>query len=240
MIKPYERLSQVYDLGWGDFSKRYIGLINELLQERGVTHARILDIACGTGALAIDLARRGHSVQGLDISPEMIGIANSKSIGLRNISFGIQDMVKFNVDGKFDLITCTFDSVNYVNDLDDLREMLFRVASALREAGLFVFDSNTKKLYLSHADETQKRELDGQSFLQHCSYDHTRNEATVAFSFSDGTFEIHRQRPYELQELNPLLSDAGLNIVHLFSWFDKRPCSSNTQKLFCIAERLTK
>ena len=238
-MRPYERLSKVYDLGWGDFSKQYIDLINELFSARGITRAKILDIACGTGTLAIELAQSGHVVHGIDTSLEMIRIAKSKSPGLPNLSFDIQDMVRFNVDGKFDLVTCTFDSINYIRKLSDLRAMLFHVASVLYEGGLFIFDSNTKQLYLSHSNEKHKRELNGQSFIQHCSYDSTLNIATTVFSFSDGTYEIHKQRPYDYDELDPLLRRTGFHVVNLFSWFEKMPYTSNTPKLFCVAEKHT-
>ena len=237
MIKPYERLSKVYDLGWGDFSKQYVDLINELFSERGVTRAVILDIACGTGALAVELAKYGHAVHGIDSSSEMIRMARAKSVGIPNLSFDVQDMLRFNVDRKFDMVTCTFDSINYILKLNHLRKMLFRVASVLYEGGLFIFDSNTKQLYLSHSDETQKYELNGQSFVQHCRYDAARNVATTVFSFSDGTYEIHKQRPYDYNELAPLLEQASLHTVHLFSWFEKLPYSSSTPKIFCIAEK---
>ena len=240
MLTPYERLSQVYDAGWGDFSIQYVNLINELLDERGLVQAKILDIACGTGILAIELAQCGHVVHGIDISPEMISVAKTKSIGLSNLSFDIQDMVRFNVDGNFDLVTCTFDSINYILKLGDLRDTLFRVTSVLYESGLFIFDSNTKHLYLSHSDQTQKRELNGQSFIEHCSYDSIRNKAAIVFSFSNGTYEIHKQRPYNYDELDPLLRRAGLNVIHLFSWFNIIPYMSNTAKLFCVAEKRTK
>ena len=237
MVRPYKRLSTVYDLGWSDFSKQYIDLINELFSERGVTRATILDIACGTGTLAIEIAKHGHVVHGIDSSPEMVRMARSKSAGLPNLSFDLQDMVQFNIDGTFDLVTCTYDSINYIRELNDLREMLFRVSSALRKGGLFAFDSNTEELYLNHSDEIQERELNGELFIEHCSYDSVHKEVTIAFSFSDGSYEIHRQRPYNYDELAPLLNDAGLNVIHLFSWFSRIPYSSNTPKLFCVAEK---
>jgi ubiquinone/menaquinone biosynthesis C-methylase UbiE len=237
VLKPYERLSQVYDLGWGDFSIQYVSLIDRLLRERGITQANILDIACGTGILAIELAKSGHIVHGIDISPKMINAAKSKSAGLSNLSFDIQDMVRFEVDGKFDIVTCTFDSINYIRKMNDLRNMLSHVASVLNRKGLFVFDSNTKHLYLSHSNKTQKQELDCQSFLQHCRYDSTRNIATTVFSFSDGTYEIHRQRPYDYDELSPLLDREGFRVLQLSSWFESIPYSSNTPKLFCVAEK---
>jgi len=239
MLKPYKRLSQVYDEGWGDFSIQYVTLIDELLRERGIKHARILDIACGTGILALELAKCGHTVHGLDISPEMIGVAKPKSTGLPNLSFDIQDMAHFNVDGKFDLVACTFDSINYIREMSDLQEMLFRVASVLNDGGLFIFDSNTKHLYISQSDESHKWEVNGQLFIEHTSYDSTLNEARVSFSFSDGTVELHRQRAYGYDDLDPLLFQAGLNVLHLFSWFCRIPYTSNTAKLFCVAEKNT-
>ena len=237
MLEPYERLSRFYDADWGDFSIQYVDLIQELLQERNLIQARILDLACGTGILAICLAECNHVVCGIDNSPEMINIAKAKSTGIPNLSFDVQDMVNFNVDGSFNLVTCTFDSINYNLKLSDLRKMLERTAFALCEGGLFIFDSNTKELYLDHSDEVYEREINGQAFIQNCRYDSTRNIATTAFSFSDGTYEIHRQRPYGYDELDSLLKVAGFRVIHLFSWFEKLPYTSNTPKLFCVAEK---
>jgi ubiquinone/menaquinone biosynthesis C-methylase UbiE len=237
VTKPYKRLSQVYNSGWSGFSKQYVDWINALLAERGITQGRILDLACGTGTLAVELAQFGHVVHGIDISVEMIEIARSSSTGLSNISFNVQDMTRFRMDTKFDLVTCTFDSINYIRNLNQVRRMFSRIASVLEESGLFIFDSNTKKLYESHSNETVNLVLDGQAFFQHCNYDPVRNVATTTFSFSDGTCEIHRQRPYDYDELSPILIALGLHIVQLFSWFDTIPYSPETAKLFCVAEK---
>jgi len=239
VLKPYERLSQVYDFDWGNFSKQYADWIIALLKERDLVHARILDLACGTATLAVELAREGHTVHGIDISPEMISKAKCKSVGLSNVSFDVQDMIRFNFKGEFDLITCTYDSINYVRKLIDLRKMLTRVASTLCEGGLFVFDSNTKKLYQSHANETHMQELNGESFIQECSYNSNRKLALTTFSFSNGTYEIHRQRPYDYSQLDPLLRRAGFQVMNLYSWFDIIPYSTETAKIFCIAEKRT-
>ena len=236
-LKPYERLSQVYDAGWGDFSIQYVSLINDLLMERGINRARILDIACGTGILAFELAKSGYLVYGVDISPEMIKMARLKSTGLSNLTFDIQDMARLKVSDKYDLVACTFDSINYILKGSDLKRMLSRIASALRDKGIFIFDSNTKHLYLNHNDETERRELNGQSLIQHCIYNQNRNIATTVFSFSDGSYEIHKQRPYNYKELKPLLNHAGFKILSMFSWFEKIPYSTKTPKLFCVAEK---
>ncbi|MFC2044946.1 class I SAM-dependent DNA methyltransferase [Chloroflexota bacterium] len=240
MIKIYERLSQVYDSHWGDFSGQYIDWINRLLIERGVVQGKILDLACGTGTLALGLAHFGHIVHGIDISVEMIERARVKSAGLSNISFDIQDMVQFKADGMFNLVVCSFDSINYLRKSNHVRKMLSRVASTLDENGLFIFDSNTKIMYQSYSKETIILELDGQAVIQHCRYDSVRKEAMTMFSFLDGTYEIHRQRPYDYDEILPFLIAAELYTVCLFSWFDVIPYTSKTAKLFCVAEKRRK
>lgn len=235
--KIYERLSHVYDLDWGKFAGQYVSLISQLLNERGINRAKILDLACGTGNLAVELANRSHLVHGIDISPQMIAITNSKSTGLSNVSFEVQDMTRFCVDDKFNIATCTFDSINYLLNTDSVKAMFFRVALALYESGLFVFDSNTDRLYVIRHKGTHERELGGESFIQRLSYDSAKREATTIFEFSDGVVEVHRQRPYDLAELKPILAEAGFSILHVYSGFDKKPYNTESERLICIAER---
>jgi 16S rRNA G1207 methylase RsmC len=54
VLKNYQRLSRVYDLEWGNFSKRYVDLITQLLDQRCITRGKILDLACGTGVMAAE------------------------------------------------------------------------------------------------------------------------------------------------------------------------------------------
>jgi len=238
MLKSYERLSRFYDAGWGDFAIHYVSLIKELLRERYTAKAQILDLACGTGILALELARCGHTVHGIDISPEMIDIAKKKATGLPDLSFAVRDMTAFSLDSKFDMVTCTYDSINYLRLLRDVRKLLYNVASVLNDGGLFIFDSNTKYLYMKHADELTKREINGEEFIHRCKYTTRGNVAVTAFSFSDGTYEIHRQRPYSYDELHPLLNNARFRVLQLFSWFEHIPYSSDSPKFFCVAEKL--
>lgn len=237
MLKPYQRLSRYYDAGWGDFAVRYLGLIDGLFEGRGITRARICDIACGTGLLNVELARRGHIVHGLDISPNMIREARRKGKGIPNLSFEVRDMLDFESDSEYAMVTCTFDSINYIRRLSDLRKLFFRVAAALNEKGLFLFDSNTRHLYISHGKEVFQQEIHGESFVQECGYRSRINAAVTTFAFSDGTSEIHFQRPYSYEELSPLLEKAGFQVRGLYSWFEKIPYTPGAGKFFCVAEK---
>ena len=233
----YEHVSQVYDIGWCRFAEQYVSLVSQLLGEYGITQARILDLACGTGILAISLARQGHIVRGIDISPAMVALAKSKSVEIPNVSFEVQDMTKFVVPSKFDLITCTFDSLNYVLDRDGIRAMFNRVARSLTKSGLFVFDSNTSQHYTSVGNGSRKTELAGQSFVHTWSYDSIKKEAITTFEFADGSKEIHRQQPYDLSQLDPILAESGLCAVQTWSGFDRSPYNAQSPRLFCVAQK---
>jgi SAM-dependent methyltransferase len=236
-LSNYERLSQVYDLGWGDFSSKYMEMIEELLAEHDITRARILDLACGSGNLAIALARKGHVVRGLDLSPQMIDLARSKASGLSGVSFEVQDMADFRLAGIFDLVTCTYDSVNYLTDVGQVSGLFRRAADSLAQPGRLVFDSNTDCLYTNRHKGTHRRELGGQSLVQKCSYDRQKREAVTVFEFSGGETETHVQRPYDLPELELLLAESGLRVVGAYSWFDKTPYLPESERLICVTEK---
>lgn len=236
-MRIYERLSQVYDIGWGRFAEQYVSLIDQLLDGNHIEQASILDVACGTGILAISLASRGHIVHGIDISPSMVALAQSKSANMPGVSFEVQDMTRFIARGEFDIITCTFDSLNYLLNIGDVEAMFACAALALRKSGLFAFDSNTSRHYINVGNGSQRQEVGGQSFIQEWSFDPIKKDAITVFEFADGSRETHRQHPYDLSELNPILTGSGFRVVETWSWFDRNPYNDQSARLFCVAEK---
>ncbi|UCD17638.1 MAG: class I SAM-dependent methyltransferase [Candidatus Zixiibacteriota bacterium] len=237
-VGNYTRLCRYYDAEWATFSKQYVDLCSHLLAERGIRQARILDLACGTGNLAIMLADKGHIVHGIDNSSEMIEIARHKAVGMPNVKFELRDMRRFESADRFDLVTCAFDSINYIRETSDLKHMLTRVAKTLQKDGLFAFDSNTERLYARYHDEVHERNIDGDMFFQKTYYEPDKKLARTVFEFADGAVEEHLQRPYDLPELEPCLAAAGLRVIHAFSRFDRSPFTFESGRLICIAGRV--
>lgn len=235
----YEHLCHVYDHYWGTWVEQYICLLDELLRDHNITQAQICDLACGTGTLARGLVDKGHHLHCVDISSGMLEVAITKFHDDEHVTFAQQDMVQFVTHETLDMITCTFDSFNYVLNFHELESLLERVASALRPNGFFVFDSITERLYLNHHQGTQERHFGEETFLQILNYDKENKLATTVFEFADASSEIHKQRPYDQDVLKALLKQVGLNILHIFANFDKTPCTFESERLIFVTQKIT-
>ncbi len=101
--------------------------------------ARLLDAGYGTGRYALELARQGYDVSGIDRSPAMIAEARAAAGPARAVSFDVGDIVDRTEIGTYDAVLCR----GVLNDLLDERERqgaFSTFARALRDGGLLVFD----------------------------------------------------------------------------------------------------
>lgn len=234
-LPPYAGLSRCYDAGWGPWSGRYLELLGELLAQEGPPPARVLDLGCGTGLLAVGLAALGHRVVGLDASPEMIALARGRATA--GTEFAVQDMAEAAWAHPFELVTCTFDAFNYLLTEARVERFLLAVVHLLVPRGLLVFDANTARLYAAHHRGTLARQVGAEAFQQVCSYQPDTGLASTAFLFADGTREEHLQRAWDLEGLRPLLEAAGLQVVAALADPAGEPYRDDSERLVCVARR---
>lgn len=125
---------------------------------------KILDLACGTGTFITMLKLNGYEfVSGLDLSDEIIEIANEKrKINRLNIDFYVEDMMSFKVKEKQDVITCFFDSINFLKDKNEIKKLFNSVYNALKPNGYFIFDIFSKEMLKEY--ENNKFEKDFETF----------------------------------------------------------------------------
>lgn len=108
---------------------------------------KILDLACGTGTFITMLKLKGFDVCGLDLSSSIIEIAKEKAkINHLQIPFYVMDMVDFKLDNKFNVITCFFDSINFLNNKNKIKQMLNNIYNHLEDNGYFICDIFSKVL----------------------------------------------------------------------------------------------
>lgn len=116
----------------------------ELAARRGWRGHTVLDLACGTGNSFLPFLRRGFDVTGCDASRAMLAEAARKAPEARLIHADIRDLTMV---GRFDLVTCFDDSLNYLLDSEELAAALCSIAANLGQGGLAIFDLNTLRAY---------------------------------------------------------------------------------------------
>ena len=235
---PYAKLAAHYDHGWGDFAESSQAFVLGTLSDYGVKSGRILELACGTGILAIHLARSGHTVVGTDLSPEMIAIASRKGRHVDSVDFAVADMRDLDLAPGFDAALCMFDSLNYLLDLEDISKTVKSVSSMLRKNGVFIFDFNRPLIYSAHNGETLKRRTEAGILVMDLYYEVATRIARTVFRFPDGDVETHIQRAYESSEIEPLLTAANLSTKACFSDFTRHPVSSVSERLICVCQKI--
>jgi len=239
----YARYAEVYDrVGQPRFSLGMADFTLDLLERSGRGPQRILDLACGTGEAALRFARAGHQVIGVDSSGAMLEQARRKAAaaGLP-VVFLHQDMRSFHVETPADLVTCFYDSLNYLLHPAELQEVFVRAATVLAPGGLLVCDLNTTaglardyngQVYLAMDEEDllgiHRATHDEKTRLSrvHLTFFVRRGEIWERFD------EVHTQRAYDRAEVEAMLDQAGLQLFELFDRAFDEPGPEATRVIY--------
>lgn len=247
-MNAYQALAHWYDQltvdvdysGWADWLERHFA-------KSKVPVNLVLDLACGTGSLSCELARRGYNVIGVDISEDMLMEAMDKAAELpeeQRPSFMCQSMDELDLYGTIDTCVCCLDSVNYVTDAATLKEAFRRVHTFLMPGGQFIFDINTPY---------KLKSLDGQTFLDEtddvycvwradydarsriCSYGFDLFEREGDLWNRDG--ELHEEKAWTVEELKKWLEKAGFVNIKLYGDRKLRAPKEDELRIFFVAEK---
>jgi SAM-dependent methyltransferase len=183
-----------------------------LFRRHGVRRGSVVDLACGAGGWARELARRGYAVTGVDISPAMIALARKRAPRAR---FFCASMTRVPLP-PCDAVTALGEAFNYVRRPADVRRTFRRVFRALRPGGVFVFDTlepprRARLFHRFHAMGGRGRRLEA-----HITEYPRRRLVVRAITVREGkgpgrrvAREVHRQRTYSGKELAAWLRRCG-------------------------------
>lgn len=132
----YDRLTENID--YELLAKYY----SDLLEKYGgkIGHAKLLDLACGSGNLSVPLKKLGYDVTGGDLSEDMLVMARQKA---PEVTWLRLDMTDLAFDGEFDFVVCALDSINHLEDEKSIKAAFNEVYSSLKPGGVFAADMNT-------------------------------------------------------------------------------------------------
>lgn len=226
---------------------QYLG---ELLERHPAPGRRALDLACGTGTLALLLADQGWEVVGLDASLAMLEQARAKAIALDTpgrVSFLVGDM-RMPVGlrpGSFDLVTCTYDSLNYLLTEADLAACLAGAARALRPGGLFIADMNTRHFLQYDWGICAVEEYLGFVQITQSTFDPATGCSVMVLTGFSGDDqrgytrfdETHIERAYPEEQVAALLEASGLRVEATYDCFTFQPVYAQSQRIAWVARR---
>ncbi|NLY17710.1 MAG: methyltransferase domain-containing protein [Clostridiaceae bacterium] len=245
----YGDFAYVYDLltddvgysGWADYIE---SLFSKFCENKP---RLVLDLACGTGSLTIELAKRGYDMIGFDISPDMLSCAMEKSSQMNlPVLWICQDMRSFELYGTVDAIVCCLDGLNYIKNSMDLTKVFSLAGNYLNPGGVFLFDLSTPyKLEKKIGDNLFYEIRDDIAYLwrnKYCRKDRILTLDLTFFIRQDGDLyrrieEQQEQKAWDINEVIPIMEKSGLKFLDVFEAFTENPPVKTSQRYFFIARK---
>ena len=237
-MDAYHALAASYDRLTNDVDyKAVVAFYQKILDSENLQPKTAVDLACGTGSVALLLAQEGMRVIGVDMAEEMLTVASEKAQSLENPPvFVCQKLQQLHLPRGVDLAVCALDSLDYILDPSDCAEAIRRVYKALNPGGIFIFDVNTPE---------KLRAMDGQVFLDedddvYCVWRGEFDEETNICSYGmdlfqrsgdvwHRSFEEHKEYAYSAGMLTEFLRSAGFTHIRIYG--DRRMDAPNASDL---------
>jgi SAM-dependent methyltransferase len=249
MASGYKVLPEVYDRwqqAYGkDFSTLILPKLLGTIKTYGIPTSSLLDLACGTGTLAVMMAKRGWRVFGVDASDGMLAEAKHRIEGTPYpIHLSRQNMESFRIPEQVTLAVCMFDAVNHLVTARAMLSAFRRVYDALKPGGCFVFDVNNELCYQTVWQQTEVTAQKDFTIILQNSYDQLTRcaESRVSIFVRKGKLfkrerETVRERYYPEDELGSLLRRAQFQVLESMDFnFTTNPAAGKI-KTWWVARR---
>ena len=238
-VDAYTRLAGVYDEVVVDpCHADWAGFLDGLFEgdEDGVSD--VLDVCCGTGLLAAELAARGYRVTGVDASQAML--ARARSLLGPDATLIRATLPDLPLERTFDAVTCTLDGFTYLAP-DNLPPTFEALARVLRPGGWLVFDTHTDAMMafissrpvVSGEKEGHRfaivSEVDPDARFCDSRIDVTPDGAVSPFS------ERHRQYFHRYTDIRSALADSGFELLAVRDGYSDRPADESTLSMTWLA-----
>lgn len=245
----YERFAYVYDELMKDAPyEKWLMILTAKLEQYGIGGRKVLDLACGTGEMTVELAQHGFDVTGVDLSDEMLLVANEKAVKLGlSIPLFQQNMAELEGLGQFDCVTIFCDSLNYLRDEEDIVKTFSRVHEHLKDGGLFLFDVHSiYKMEEIFRDNTFAVNGEEVSYIWDCfpgeepySVEHdlsffVRDDESGLYDRFD---ELHYQRTYPVEQYKKWLEQAGFTVSEILADLEDAPLVAETERILFVASK---
>jgi SAM-dependent methyltransferase len=251
-VTSYKAFATVYDRLMEDMPyDKWLTFAEEIWSRYGKPQ-HVVDLGCGTGALAIPLTHQGIEVTGIDLSASMLRIAAEKERlsfvesdrSSQAVKWLQQNMCAWQTDTLADSVISFCDCLNYIVDEDELLAALQATYNGLREGGSFLFDVHPLSRFEQYAEQSPfVYDENGIAYLWNSHYDEDEHiiehQLAIFIAEDDERYrridELHVQRAYHPMWLQGALREVGFSEVSIFADFQCIPYDEHSERLFFVA-----
>ncbi len=230
----YDAIARFYD----DWSRSVTEDVGFYVDEAVESGGPVVELGVGTGRIAVPTALAGVRVIGIDSSSEMLAVCRDRAqaAGVADwLDLRPGDLRRPPVDERVPLVTAPFRSLLHLESDAARVEALRAARDLLLPGGRFVFDVFTPSA--EDIDETHDRWLEREPGIwERAHWDETHGTLTLDVRGETGetTMRLAWLQPGRWREL---LADAGLDVVALYGWFDRRPYTGGEDTVWVTRPR---
>jgi len=218
-------------------------LEKELKLKKGMN---ILDLACGHGRHAIELAKRGYLMTGQDINASFLKNAkqSAKKAGVE-VNWIKSDIRQIPFEDEFDVVLNLFTSFGYLENDEEDQKVIHQVAKALRPSGRFVIDIvNRERIVRIYGKKDWLDSADGAMIITERNFDlvRGRNQEKRIRIYKNGKRQVSNMaiRMYTFPELITICERASLQFVSAYGDYNGEMPTLDSKRCILITKKSTK
>jgi ubiquinone/menaquinone biosynthesis C-methylase UbiE len=251
--KPnYSVLADIYDIVMSDVDyETWADYIDEIILEHRPEAADLLELACGTGTIALSLEELDcYNIMATDASEEMIRIAQKKGVRVNSeVDFRVMNFLNLDIDKKFDVVYMVFDSINYLHNETDILKLHKEVKNVLKPGGIFVYDFTTPRnsrkaiRFLNNEVKYVKNKF---RYRRDSSFDPVSKIHTNIFHIQkkngekgemiEKFEEKHQQKIYSQTEMETIIKQTDFTILHAYDGFELKPAHNKSLRITLVLQ----
>lgn len=246
-MQDYDLIADIYEeFEMDQFSRLMVPYIRDLCRKLDISYNSVLDLACGNGMALALWSQLGLKVAGVDGNRVMLKKARQNLKAKESIELYQQELTALEIPGKYDLVTCLYDTVNHLLKKQQLRSLFTKAYGLTEDGGAFIFDINTRAGFkYGWADRITIRQSERYYSIWETDYDPRRRRAMMQITlFTKKQKNLYNRREtiihergYPLSEMRKMLKQSGFKKIHSFKCFSSERPTGMTRRVTFLCRK---
>ena len=230
----YDSIARIYD----PWSASVVEDIAFYVEEALGCDGPVVELAVGSGRIAVPIAQAGRAVIGVDLSKGMLAVARAlaEEHGVSAlVDLRVGDLREPPVDERVPLVICPFRSLLHMADEEQKLRALRAARELLEPGGRLVFDvfaPSSEDIAETHGIWLERED----GIFERADWDETSRTLRLSVRSGDAaaSMELHWLSAIEWRRL---IDEAGFDVAGLYGWFDRRPYRGDEDMIWACRRR---